>query len=216
MKLNIKTHMQVAGKLLYAYFLAVALAWAAVPLIIVLLSRFPVYLILSIYTFCVTVIMICILYVTSHGCGETDRKPYNWAKYNAKGFVCSALAFAVIVIAELIIILLADRYIIVRHPHFTIASFNHYAKLILYMPFFWFYRMTAGAPGETPVPEVTPLTCLYPAVIVILSCGVGYAMGFHGVRIIKNPPKNNFLRKLIYGGPRRKKKLKGIPKEDAR
>lgn len=216
MKLNIKTHMQMIGKILYAYFLAVALAWAAFPIIVIFLSRFQFYVVLSIYTFGVTLVLISLMYVYMHGCGETDRKPYKWVRYNAKGFVCAAAAFAALVIAELIVIYLADKYIIVRHPYFTIASFNHYAKLILYMPFFWFYRMIAGAPVETMVPEVTVLTSLVPSVAVILSGGIGYAMGFNGIKIIKNPPKNDFIRKLIYGGPRKKKKMKAIPKEDAK
>lgn len=215
MRLNIKKHIQMIGKILYAYFLAVALAWAAFPIIIMIFNHFQLYRVLSIYTFGVTLVLISIMYVLLHGCGETDRKPYVWARYSAKGFVCGAMAFAAVFIAELIIIYLADKYIIVKHPYFTIASFNHYAKLMLYMPFFWFYRIIAPAPVETIVPEVTALTGLAPSVIVILSSGIGYAMGFHGIRIIKNPPKNEFLRKLIYGGPRKKKKLKAIPKEDA-
>lgn len=216
MMLNIKTHMHMIGKMLYAYFLAVALAWAAFPVIIIFLSKFQFYVVLSIYTLFVTLVLVSIMYITMHGCGETDRKPYKWVRYNAKGFVCGAIAFAAIVIAEFIVIYLADRYLIVRHPYFTIASFNHYAKLILYMPFFWFYRMIASAPVETIVPEVTVLTCLAPSAAVILSGGIGYMMGFHGIRIIKNPPKSDFIRKFIYGGPRKKKKMKAIPKEDAK
>ena len=40
--------------------------------------------------------------------------------------------------------------------------------------------------------------------------------GYNWIRIIKNPPKNEFLRKLVYGGPRKKKKIKLPPEEDAK
>ncbi len=217
MMLNFKTHMQGIGKALYAYFLAVALSWAAFPIIVIALQQYAeIYTVISVYTFIVTIIFICIIYMMMHGFGETDRKPYHWARYNMKGFVCGIAAFAVIIAAEIIVIFLADRYIIVRHPYFTIASFNHYAKLVLYMPFFWFYRIISPPTAESLIPEVTKLTCLFPAVIVVVSAGIGYVMGYHGIRIVKNPPKNEFIRKLVYGGPKKKKKMKPPPKEDAK
>lgn len=110
MMLNIKTHVQGMGKVLYAYFLAVALGWAAFPIIVIALSQYAqLYVVLSVYTFVVTLVFICILYMMMHGFGELDRKPYQWARYNMKGFACAAAAFALIVLAEIIMILLADQ-----------------------------------------------------------------------------------------------------------
>lgn len=216
MMLNFKTHIQGMGKVLYAYFLAVALSWAAFPVIVITLSQFAqIYTILSVYTFIVTLIFISILYMTMHGFGETDRKPYLWVRYNLKGFVCGLAAFVLIILVEFAVIYLADRYIIVNHPFFTIMSLNHYAKLVLYMPFFWLYRIISPATEESIIPEVTNLTSILPVIVVTAAAGIGYIMGYHGIRIFKNPPKNEFLRKFIYGGPRKKKKMK-IPKEDAR
>ena len=91
------------GKVLYAYFLAVALGWAAFPIIVIALSQYAqLYVVLSVYTFVVTLVFICILYMMMHGFGELDRKPYQWARYNMKGFACAAAAFALIVLAEII------------------------------------------------------------------------------------------------------------------
>ena len=43
------------GKVLYAYFLAVALGWAAFPIIVIALSQYAqLYVVLSVYTFVVT------------------------------------------------------------------------------------------------------------------------------------------------------------------
>lgn len=214
---NLKTHIQGIGKVLYAYFLAVAMSWAAFPIIVITLARSAqIYVILSVYTFISTVLFICILYLMMHGFGEMDRKPYKWARYEMKGFVCALCAFAVVVLAELLVIFLADQYIIVRHPYFMITSLNHYAKLVLFMPFFWFFRMISPPTPESIVPEVTELSCLFPGLLVAVVAGIGYVMGYHGIRIVKNPPKNEFLRKLIYGGPKKKKKMKPLPKEDAK
>ena len=110
------------GKVLYAYFLAVALGWAAFPIIVIALSQYAqLYVVLSVYTFVVTLVFICILYMMMHGFGELDRKPYQWARYNMKGFACAAAAFALIVLAEIIMILLADKYIIaVSYTHLDV------------------------------------------------------------------------------------------------
>ena len=217
MMANIKTHLQGMGKVLYVYFLAVILSWAAFPIIVIAFQQYgQLYVILSVYTFIVTLIFICMMYMMMHGFGETERKPYMWARYNLKGFVCGFLAFAVLVIAEIIIILLADEYVDVRHPYFSIVSLNHYAKLVLYMPFFWFYRIISPATEESVVPEVTEFTCIFPVVIVVLAAGIGYVMGYHGIRIFKKTPKNKFVHRFLYGGPRKPKKRKAPPKEDAK
>lgn len=217
MILNIKTHLEAVGKVLYTYFLGVALSWMAFPVIIVLLQQFAeVYLILSIYTFIITIVMVMMMYIMMHGHGEKERKPYEWARYNLKGFVCGALAFVVIILLEFLIIFLADKYIDVHHPYFSIEALNRYAKLIIYMPFFWLYRIISPPTEKCIIPEVEPLTCILPIIIITLSAGIGYIMGFNGIRIIKKGPKSTFLRKFFYGGPRKAKKQKNVPKEDAK
>lgn len=56
-----------------------------------------IYVVLSVYTFVVTLVFICILYMMMHGFGELDRKPYQWARYNMKGFACAAQRLLLIV-----------------------------------------------------------------------------------------------------------------------
>ena len=217
MMLNLKTHLKGMGKVLYIYFLAVAISWAAFPIIVVGLQQFgQLYVILSVYSFIVTLILIAMIYITMHGFGEEERRPFEWARYNLKGFVCGLLAFAVVLIAEIVVILLSNEYIDVKHPFLAIESLNHYAKLVLYMPFLWIYRIISPPTQLTVVPDITWLTAFLPGIIVIVAAGVGYVMGYHGIRIIKNPPKGEKLRKFFYGGPRKAKKKKAPPKEDAK
>lgn len=214
---NIKTHLQGIGKVLYVYVLAIAISWAAFPVIIVAFQQYgQLYVILSVYSAVVTFVFTCMLYLIMHGFGEMDRKPYKWARYNMKGFVCGIIAFAIIMIAEIIIIALADEYIDVRHPFFSITAINHYAKLILYMPFLWIYRIISPATEESVVPEVTEASCIIPVVFFVLAAGIGYIMGYHGIRIFKKTPTNKFLRKFLYGGPYKGKRRKAPPKEDAK
>lgn len=213
---NITTHLKGMGKLIYTYILAVALSWAAFPVIVVTLRQYAqLYIVISVYSLIVTLIMIAMIYMTMHGFGERERRPYEWARYNLKGFVCGLIAFAVILAIEELIILVANEYVVVKHPFLTIESLNHYAKLILYMPFFWIYRIISPPTEISVVPDITGLTAIIPGVIIIIAAGVGYIMGFHGIRIIKNPPKGEKIRKFFYGGPRKAKKKKQPPKEDA-
>lgn len=214
---NIKTHLKGMGKLAYVYMLAVALSWVAFPIIVIGLQQYAqIYVVLSVYTFFVTLVLVAMLYMTMHGFGELDRKPYGWARYNIKGFICALMMFAAVLLIEEIVILLADQYIIVKHPFLTIESLNHYAKLVLYMPFLWFYRIISPPTEVSVVPDITWLTAIFPGIIILLASGIGYVMGYHGIRIIKNPPKAEKLRKFLYGGPRKAKKKKPIPKEDAK
>lgn len=217
MKLNIKTHLQAMGKVLYSYFSVVVLSWVALPVIIILSQQFgQIYVIQSVYSFVITLIMIIMMYITMHGLGEKERKPYEWARYNLKGFVCGTLAYVLVILLEILIIFLADENIDVHHPYFSIETLNRYAKLIIYMPFFWLYRIISPSTSVSVVPEVTYLTSVLPIIVVTISSGVGYIMGFNGIRIIKKGPKNAILRKFFYGGPRKPKKQKNIPKEDAK
>ena len=84
------------------------------------------------------------------------------------------------------------------------------------MPFFWFYRIISPPTEVSVVPDITNITALLPGLIFVIVSGIGYLMGFHGVRIVKNPPKGKFLRKFLYGGPHKPKKKKELPKEDAK
>lgn len=217
MMANIKTHLKGMGKLVYVYFLAVAISWAAFPVIVITLQQYAqVYVVLSIYTFISTLVLIAMLYITMHGFGEADRKPYSWMRYNLKGFVCGLLTFIAVLLAEEIVIMLANEYIVVKHPFLTIESLNHYAKLVLYMPFLWFYRIISPPTEVSVVPDITNFTALFPGLIFVIVSGIGYLMGYHGTRIVKNPPKGEILRRFIYGGPRKRKKKKEPPKEDAK
>lgn len=213
---NIKTHIKGMGKLIYIYILAVAISWAAFPVIVVTLRQYAqLYVVLSVYSFIVTLVLIAMIYITMHGFGEEERRPYEWTRYNLKGFVCGLLTFAVVLAVEELVILLANEYIVVKHPFLTIESLNHYAKLVLYMPFLWIYRIISPPTEISVVPDINWLTAFIPGVIIIVAAGVGYVMGYHGIRIIKNPLKGEKLRKFFYGGPRKAKKKK-IPKEDAK
>ena len=65
MMIDIKTHLKGMGKVLYIYFLAVAISWAAFPIIVVGLQQFgQLYVILSVYSFIVTLILIAMIYIT--------------------------------------------------------------------------------------------------------------------------------------------------------
>lgn len=214
---NIKTHLKGMGKLVYVYLLAVAISWAAFPVIAITLQQYAqIYVVISVYTFISTLVLIAMLYITMHGFGEADRKPYEWKRYNLKGFVCGLMAFIAVLLVEEIVILLANEYVVVKHPFLTIESLNHYAKLVLYMPFFWFYRIISPPTEVSVVPDITNITALLPGLIFVIVSGIGYLMGFHGVRIVKNPPKGKFIRKFLYGGPHKPKKKKELPKEDAK
>ena len=166
---NIKTHLKGMGKLVYVYFLAVAISWAAFPVIVITLQQYAqVYVVLSIYTFISTLVLIAMLYITMHGFGEADRKPYSWMRYNLKGFVCGLLTFIAVLLVEEIVIMLANEYIVVKHPFLTIESLNHYAKLVLYMPFFWFYRIISPPTEVSVVPDITHFTALFPGLIFVI------------------------------------------------
>jgi len=214
---NIKTHLKGMGKLAYVYFLAVAISWAAFPVIVIGLQQYAqIYVVLSVYTFFSTLVLAAMLYMTMHGFGEADRKPYGWARYNAKGLVCALMLFVALLLVEEIIILLADQYIIVKHPYLTIESLNHYAKLVIYMPFLWFYRIISPPTAVSVVPDITWYTAIFPGIIILVASGFGYIMGYHDIRIFKITPKAEVLRKFLYGGPRKAKKKKAQPKEDAK
>ncbi len=193
---NIKTHVTGMKKVLYAYILGVVLSWVDIPILVVIWNRPSIALPQACYTVFTTLIFTFVLYLLLHEYGENDRKPYRWARYPGKGFVCGALGFLVVILLETILIALANRYLIVSHPHLQISSINAYVTLILYMPFYWFYRLI-GSPAAL-VPSVTYGTSLFPLFYVSLVSGVAYWMGYRGKRILKNSDHIVWLNKLLY------------------
>ena len=86
---------------------------------------------------------------------------------------------------------------IVKHPFLAIANINSYFRLLIYMPFYWFYQLLDPLAGL--VPRVNYLTALIPGVIVILASGFGYLLGFNSKTIIKFSFKS-IKEKLMYKG----------------
>lgn len=210
MPANLKTHVVGARKVLFCYMLTVALSWAAFPIIVILTSdlvfggRVTADFCLSIYSLFTTLILCIITYLTLHGFGEKDRKPYRWARYPLKGLVCAAAAYAVVVLLEWLMIQIANRYIIVTHPKFVIETLNAYARMVFGMPFYWLFRLLEGPAGVLcPVPSVTYTNILLPGVLVLAVSAFGYWMGYSGRRIIKVQIENKFLRRILYAGPKR-------------
>lgn len=202
---NVKTHWKGIGKILLCYILTVLLSWAAFPIIVLVLSGYatPDFC-LSIYTIFSTVIFCVITYLTMHGFGQEDRKPYKWVRYPAKGLVCAAITYVLIVLLEYILIWIANEYVIVSHPQFVIETLNAYVRIALFMPFYWLFRLLEGPAGELcPVPSVSYLNCLLPALLVLSIAAFGYWMGFTGRRIIKWDIQNRFLRRILYPKPKR-------------
>lgn len=193
---HLRTHASGMMKVLYAYLLGIALSWVDIPILVVIWNRPSILLPQACYSIFTTLILTCVLYIFLHDFGEKDRKPFRWARYPAKGFVCGALGFLVVILAELILITVANEYLVVTHPHFEIDSINAYVTLILYMPFYWFYYLIA--PATVLVPSVGYLSCLAPLAYVTLVSGFGYWMGYRGKRIFKNADHITWMNKLMY------------------
>ena len=216
--ISVKNHFKVAGKVVYCYFLSLLFSWAGFPIISIFTLRnnydgvsknvflpdalaeskfFYFENINAIFTGIATVVLTVILYLSMHEIGENDRKPYKWSKYRMKGFTTALIAAAMIIIVEIFVIWIADRYIVVEHPQWNIHSLHNYVTMILYAPFYWFYHFTETQ--NIVMPAVTYLTSLYVAVPLVLTSGFGYFMGYTGRKIIKNAPKSKLIRRIIYG-----------------
>lgn len=215
---NVKTHWMGIRKVLLCYILAVLLSWAAFPIIMIAFSGIATPdLCFSIYTLFSTLIFCIITYLTMHGFGSQDRKPYRWVRYPTKGLVCAVIAYVGIVLLEYILIAVANEYVIVSHPKIVIEVLNAYVRLFLYMPFYWLFRLIQGPANEfCPVPSVTYLNCLIPAVPVLCVSALGYWMGFTGRRIIKRDIQNTFLRSILYPKPKRVRKEEKARRKAAR
>lgn len=205
---NFKTHLKGIRKVLLCYVLTVVLAWAAFPLIVIVLSGYmsPDFW-FSIYTLFSTIICCIITYLTMHGFGSDDRKPYKWVRYPWKGLVCGAITYVIIVLLEYLMIWVANEHVVVSHPQFVIETLNAYVRMALYMPFYWFFRLIQGPAGAVcPIPSVSYLNCLLPGILIIGIAAFGYWMGYTGRRIIKWEIKNRFLRSVLYPKPKRVRK----------
>ncbi len=182
LKNSIKNHSKGIGKTFLCHMLAVALSWAAFPLIFLLVARYmTIDSPLAIFSVFATVIYTLMLLTTGDEMGLTDRKPYKWARYKAKGFVVGALAGIIVFLIQLLMIAIANRAFLVSHPIFKIANVNSYVRMILYMPFFWFYQLIKS--GAAMIPSVTVFSSLFVVPFMSLVTGIGYLMGLAGIDI---------------------------------
>lgn len=203
---NVTTHLKGIRKVMFFYFISVFLGWAGFLIIAVLgLNMEGVDIVLLVYTVLTTFFHSSITYVYMHEFGEEDRKPYKWARYKAKGFVCGVIGFLIVILLECVMIALANYYLNVSHPNFRIDNVNAYVTEVLYIPFYWFYKILQ--PGVL-VPKITVVNMWFPLLYVTFVSGFGYAMGFSGLNIIKKSPKNPLVRRLLFGKKANKKVTK--------
>ena len=113
------------------------------------------------------------------------------------------MGFAIVYIAEIILIFTADKFIRVQHPIINIEGLHGYVTQIIYMPFFWIYKLID--PGLV-IPSPRYLTALLPGIYVIAINGFAYWMGYTEKVIIKNKPEGKLAQILFYGRARKKKK----------
>ena len=185
---TLKNHGKGIGRILLIHMLAVALGWAAYPLLLILLARYTtIDLPIAIFSVIASLIYAAMLVSQGNEYGIQDVKPYNWARYKAKGFVLGAVAGLAVFLAELIIIAIADKNFYVSHPQFDIANINSYLRMALYMPFFWFYKLIHT--GEAIIPRVNVLSSLFVIPFCSLFTGLGYLFGSAGVVVDFRPKK---------------------------
>lgn len=177
---SIKNHLKCIGRVLLVQFLAIALSWAAYPLIFLLL-RSTIDGPLTVFSIFATIVFGAMLVAQGNEYGLQDKKPYKWARYKGKGFVIGALVGILIFLLELFMIFLADRLFSVNHPQFSIVNINSYMRMFLYMPFFWFFELLNNT-GNI-IPRVTPLTSLIVIGFDSVFTGIGYLLGDAGITI---------------------------------
>lgn len=192
-----KSHLRGVKLVLYSYIMGVFLSWASYPVLIHFTFIVPLEISQSIYTIIATIALLIFLYLTLYDFGEKDRRPFIKEAYEGKGFVCGAIGFLIIVLAEVLIIALANKYVLVRHPHLVISNVNNYIRLILYMPFYWLYQLLDPMAGV--VPRVEYLTSLVPGVLLIPVSGFGYLRGLSGKKIF-NKSLDEIKKKFVYKG----------------
>ena len=161
-----------------------------------MLAVCPINKSLAVYSVFATLIYTVVLYISMHEIGELDRKPYRWSVYKGKGFVCGAVASVVITLVGYGLIMVADNIFSVQHPYFAIANLNSYMKLIVYMPFFWFFEIIENS--ARLIPDVNVLSALIIVPFNVLVSGIAYWTGLMNINIIKNKEGTDILSKILY------------------
>ena len=205
MNADLKTHLLGMKSVLHYYFMGVAVSWAGFPIVCMVSVRlgWTVDRIQTFYSIFAVLAYTILTYLGMHDFGEYDRRPYKWARYRAKGLVCGAMGFAVVYIAEIIFIFAANRFIQVQHPIINIEGLHGYVTQIIYMPFFWVYKLIDP---NIIIPSPGYLTALLPGIYVIAVNGFAYWMGYTEKVIIKKKPKGKLAQILFYGRANKKKK----------
>ncbi len=190
---------------LHYYFMGVAVSWAGFPIVCMVSVRlaWTVDRIQTFYSVFAVIVYTILTYLGMHDFGEHDRRPYKWARYKAKGLVCGAMGFAVIYIAEILLIFAANKFIRVQHPIINIEGLHGYVTQLIYMPFFWVYKLIDP---KIIIPSAGYLTALLPGIYVIAINGFSYWMGYTEKVIIKHKPKGKLAQILFYGRARKEKK----------
>ncbi len=204
MNINIKTHLLGMRSVIYYYILGVAVSWGGFPIIAMIGMRFNLTVdkLQIFYSIFATVCYAILTYLGVYDIGVRDRRPYKWARYKAKGAVMGFMAFVVIYIVEAVLIFVADKNAVVQHPILDISNVHGYITQILYMPFFWFYKII----DPTHImPSVNYITALAPAIFIVAVNAFAYWMGYSEKVIIKNKPKGKVAQFLFYGRRNRKK-----------
>ena len=205
MNADIKTHLIGMKSVLHYYFMSVAVSWAGFPIVCMVSTRLGWYVdrIQIFYTVFSIIIYTILTYLGMYDMGENDRKPYKWSRYKGKGLVCGAMGFAVLYLAEVILIFAADKFIRVQHPIINIEGLHGYVTELIYMPFFWMYKLLQP---EHIIPSPGYFTALLPGIYIIAVSGFAYWMGYTDKVIIKHKPRGKLAQILFYGRAKKKKK----------
>lgn len=198
-----KSHLIGIKTVLYCYILAVCISWVSYP-ILIFLTFLDVNLTITqtIYTVLSTIVLCMLIYILMHEMGTKDRKPLQKEiRYSAKGLVCGAASAIIVILSEILIIYLANKYIMVKHPILEISNVNGYVRLILYMPFYWLFQVLD--PSLNVVPKITYLTSIVPAFFMIPASAYGYIMGYKGKKLI-DKDLTEIKNKMFYRGEKKK------------
>ena len=203
---TLKSHLLGMRHILHYYFMGVAIAWGGFPIVAFISNslNWHVDKIQIFYSIFATICYTILTYLGIYDWGADERRPYKWARYKAKGAVAALMAFVVIYAIEALAIFIADRYAVVQHPVLSITGVHGYITQIIYMPFFWIYKLIDYSPI---MPSVNYLTALIPGAYIIVVNAFAYWMGYTEKVLIKNKPKGKVAQVLFYG--RRKKKKNG-------
>lgn len=200
-----KSHLLGMRHILHYYFMGVAVSWAGFPFVCFIsnslnwhVDKIQIY-----YSIFATISYAIITYLGIHDWGESERRPYKWARYKMKGAVSALMAFFCIYALEAFFIFIAERYAVVQHPILNITGVHGYVTQFVYMPFFWLYKLLDY---RQIIPSVTYLTALIPGVFVVAVNAFAYWMGYTEKVLLKHKPKGKLAQVLFYGRKRKKKK----------